>query len=187
MTIERRKNGNPAVTFRDFFNLVPNSLGDLVPTFELDCVDKPFFPFLVNRPDNYGTYVFPREEDYLAGGFSKAKKQKFDKWFREHKNEPFLLEEELASYGCNDTEILMSAMIKFREEYFEISKRPLRADGTVDRAASQIPHGGLDVLKECMTISGASMKHFRLNHLKHEEVSIFPERGYDTADNQVDF
>ena len=78
----------------------------------------------------------------------------------------------------------MSAMVKFREEYFKISRRPRGPDGKVNRAASDKPHWGLDVLRDCMTISSASMKHFRLNHLKENHLCIFPERGFDASDTQ---
>ncbi|KAL3117798.1 hypothetical protein niasHT_009844 [Heterodera trifolii] len=175
---------HPAVIFRDSFNLMPNSLSTLVPTFGLDVVEKPFFPHLVNRPDNYDLFVFPEKADYLADGMMPAKRQEFDQWYSLNKQYPFRLEEALASYCTNDVEILMSALVAFRTEFNEVTCRQADAFGNVNRAASKEPHGGIDVLRTSMTIAAASMRHFKTNHLKSGHLAIVPERGYDNADNQ---
>ena len=78
----------------------------------------------------------------------------------------------------------MAALITFRQEYFEITKRPAGPDGKADRACYSTPHNGIDVLRNCITIAGACMRHFRTNHLKPGHVAIVPEKGYDNADNQ---
>ncbi|KAL3117710.1 hypothetical protein niasHT_004991 [Heterodera trifolii] len=158
---------HPAVIFRDSFNLMPNSLSTLVPTFGLDVVEKPFFPHLVNRPDNYDLFVFPEKADYLADGMMPAKRQEFDQWYSLNKQYPFRLEEALASYCTNDVEILMSAL-----------------EHSVLKQHQKNRHGGIDVLRTSMTIAAASMRHFKTNHLKSGHLAIVPERGYDNADNQ---
>ncbi|KAL3088451.1 hypothetical protein niasHS_009902 [Heterodera schachtii] len=147
-------------SFRDSFNLMPMALASLVPSFGLDVEDKPFFPHMANRPENYGRQIHPTQEDYL----------------------PFLLDEALASFFTNDVGILMAALVAFRREFFEVSRRN---EGIVaERAASNEHHDGIDGLKECMTISGACMKHFRTNHRPAGHLAIVPERGYDNAQNQ---
>nr|CAD2176694.1 unnamed protein product [Meloidogyne enterolobii] len=153
------------VIFRDTFNLMPMSLASLVPAFALSVEDKPFFPHMVNRPENYGKEIFPVKDDYLADGMMPEKRDQFDKWFQQHKDEPFNLDESLASYCTNDVEILMAALVAFRREFLEVSN-------------------GLDVLREAMTIASACMKHFRTNHLQAQHLGIVPEKGYDNADNQ---
>nr|CAD2197277.1 unnamed protein product [Meloidogyne enterolobii] len=153
------------VIFHDTYNLMPMPLASLVPAFALKVEDKPFFPHLANNPSNYGKEIYPTKEDYLANGMMPEKRAQFDKWFDQHKNEPFNLEEQLAAYCTNDVDILMAALIAFRKEFLEVSN-------------------GLDVLRESMTIASACMKHFRMNHLKVNHVGIVPERGYDNADNQ---
>uniref|UniRef100_A0A914NZ18 DNA-directed DNA polymerase n=1 Tax=Meloidogyne incognita TaxID=6306 RepID=A0A914NZ18_MELIC len=105
------------VIFRDTFNLMPMSLASLVPAFALSVEDKPFFPHM---------------DDYLADGMMPEKRDQFDKWFQQHKDEPFNLDESLASYCTNDVEILMAALVAFRREFLEVSN-------------------GLDVLREAMT------------------------------------
>uniref|UniRef100_A0A914GTD6 DNA-directed DNA polymerase n=2 Tax=Globodera rostochiensis TaxID=31243 RepID=A0A914GTD6_GLORO len=44
--------------------------------------------------------------------------------------------------------------------------------------------GGIDITWEPLTIASASMKHFRLNHLRTDQLAIVPDQGYDTANNQ---
>nr|CAD2176274.1 unnamed protein product [Meloidogyne enterolobii] len=165
--------------FRDSFNLMPMSLASLVPAFGLDVEDKPYFPHLANRPDNYGKEIFPSPSDYLADGMMPEKRRAFDKWYEENNKKSFLLDEELAAYCTNDVEILMAALIAFRREFLEVTKR-----GAGQRAASAKAHGGIDVLREAMTIASACMRHFRTNHLKEHHLGLVPERDYDNTDNQ---
>nr|CAD2141913.1 unnamed protein product [Meloidogyne enterolobii] len=170
MKIMKRPNYNSNIIFRDSFNLMPMALAALVPTFGLDIDDKPFFPHLANRPENYGKKIYLSKEDYMASGMMPTKRKEFDAWFEKNKENLFLLDEALASYCTNDVEILMCALVAFRNEFFETTKRS--------------NHEGIDVLKECMTIASACMKHYRTNHLKEKHLSIVPERGYENVDNQ---
>ncbi|CAK5015611.1 unnamed protein product [Meloidogyne enterolobii] len=165
MKLVSRGKNKGSIFFRDSYNLIPMSLASLVPAFGLQVEDKPFFPHLANNPNNYGKYIFPSKNDYLAEGMMPDKRKIFDQWFEQHQHEPFQLDEALASYCTNDVEILMAGLIAFRKEFIEVSK-------------------GMDVLREAMTIASACMKHFRTNHLKAEHIGIVPERGYDNAENQ---
>jgi len=82
----------------------------------------------------------------------------------------------------NDVKILMAALIAFRHEFFEWTKRN-KGEG----AASTKPHGGIDVLHDSMTIASACMRHFRTNHLKEQHFSLVSERGYDKVDGNQSF
>nr|CAD2190111.1 unnamed protein product [Meloidogyne enterolobii] len=165
--------------FRDSFNLMPMSLASLVPAFALEVEDKPFFPHLINQPKNYGKEVFPIPSDYFADGMMPEKRKEFDRWYDQHKELPFYLDEELAAYCTNDVEILLAALIAFRREFMDVTKR-----APCQRAASSKAHGGIDVLRESMTIASACMNHFRTNHLKENHLALVPEKGYDNVDNQ---
>uniref|UniRef100_A0A914N3G3 DNA-directed DNA polymerase n=1 Tax=Meloidogyne incognita TaxID=6306 RepID=A0A914N3G3_MELIC len=171
MKVKRRSQINPNIIFRDSFNLIPTSLAALVPTFGLNVEDKPFFPHLANKPDNYGKNIYPTPEDYIADGMMIDKRKKFDAWYEQNKTVPFLLDEALASYCTNDVEILTAALIAFQKEFSEVSRRDVEGSG-------------IDVLKESMTIASACMRHFRMNHLKEDHLAIVPERGYEKKDNQ---
>lgn len=98
MEVKRRSGQNPNIIFRDSFNLIPTSLAALVPTFGLDVEEKPFFPHLANRPENYGREIRPLPSDYLADGMMPEKRKQFDVWYAEHGGAPFLLDEALVSY-----------------------------------------------------------------------------------------
>ena len=78
----------------------------------------------------------------------------------------------------------MAGLIRYRAEFLEVTKRPMLEDGTVDRAASAIPHSGIDVLRSCMTVAKACMTHFRTNHLKRNHLALVPEKGYGSAETQ---
>jgi hypothetical protein len=86
--------------------------------------------------------------------------------------------------SVNDVEILMAALIVFRKEFMEKSKRLADADGNVDRKAFNKPHNGLDPLRESMTIASSSIKHFKMNHLPFNHLAIVPERSYQTKETQ---
>ncbi|KAL3068292.1 hypothetical protein niasHS_016260 [Heterodera schachtii] len=185
MKVKSRKKLNPNISFRDSWNLVPGPLASLVPMFGLDVQDKPFFPHLANRPENYGCQIFPTKSNYLAGGMNPEKRKEFDIWYAQNRNQPFLLDEALASYCKNDVDILMAGLIAFRTEFLEMSKRPADPDGKANRAAYTTPHNGIDPLKHCITIASACMRHFRTNHLKPGHLDLVPEKGYDSCgDNQ---
>ena len=96
MKVRKQKGRNPNIVFRDSFNLMPSSLASLVPSYGLDVEDKPFFPHWADKPDNYGQQIHPTPDDYFADGFMPAKRQHFDQWYAEHRDEPFLLDEALA-------------------------------------------------------------------------------------------
>jgi hypothetical protein len=98
-----RTEKNPAVIFRDSYNLLHMPLATTVPSFDLNVMDKPFFPYLANREENYGVRMpqLPPKEEYLYRGFMPAKKKAFDEWYEQHKKEEFFLDEALAAYCCN--------------------------------------------------------------------------------------
>ncbi|CAK5080392.1 unnamed protein product [Meloidogyne enterolobii] len=65
----------------------------------------------------------PPKDEYLCNGMMPSKRQQFDIWYEEHKNDTFFLNEALASYCSNDVDILLSALIKFRKEFFDVSRK----------------------------------------------------------------
>uniref|UniRef100_A0A183CI53 DNA-directed DNA polymerase n=1 Tax=Globodera pallida TaxID=36090 RepID=A0A183CI53_GLOPA len=135
-------------------------------TFNLDCEDKPFFPYYYNKKENYNTHLphLPPMEDYSPGSMKKEKFDKFEKWYNENKETPFYLPEELKNYCRNDTEILLKSIIEFR--------RILVKDIT----------GGFDPLPRSCTNAGVAMSIFKAMFLQEEELSIVPERGYERCD-----
>uniref|UniRef100_A0A183CCY2 DNA-directed DNA polymerase n=1 Tax=Globodera pallida TaxID=36090 RepID=A0A183CCY2_GLOPA len=102
--------------WRDSCLLMPVKLEAMKATFNLDCEEKPFFPYYYNKKENYNTHLphLPPMEDYSPGSMKKEKFDKFEKWYHENKETPFYLPEELKNYCRNDTEILLKSIIEFR-------------------------------------------------------------------------
>uniref|UniRef100_A0A183BU48 DNA-directed DNA polymerase n=1 Tax=Globodera pallida TaxID=36090 RepID=A0A183BU48_GLOPA len=152
--------------WRDSCLLMPVKLEAMKATFNLDCEEKPFFPYYYNKKENYNTHLphLPPMEDYSPGSMKKEKFDKFEKWYNENKETPFYLPEELKNYCRNDTEILLKSIIEFR--------RILVKDIT----------GGFDPLPRSCTNAGVAMSIFKAMFLQEEELSIVPERGYERCD-----
>ncbi|KAL3080754.1 hypothetical protein niasHT_031273 [Heterodera trifolii] len=190
---------NPEIIVRDSWNLMPVPLGALPGAFGLSVQDKEFFPHLANVEANYGRILqsLPPKADYLYGGMTPDRQRRFDQWYAAHHHQQFDLCEQLAAYCTNDTHILVEALVAFRTEFLAISD-PLERHGCLDDeddddeeeeqeendTAFEVLGGGIDITWEPMTIASASMRHFRLNHLKRDQLAIVPECGYDTTNTQ---
>ncbi|KAL3080128.1 hypothetical protein niasHS_013800 [Heterodera schachtii] len=158
---------NSLLIWRDSCLLMPVRLDQLPKTFNLDCAEKPFFPYAFNRRENYGVRLphLPPIEDYCAGSMKREKYDKFVSWYEENKTTtPFYLPDELQSYCQNDTEILLKAIVQFR--------KILMRDIT----------GGYDVLPISCTIASICMSMFRAQFLCENQLAIVPERGYERND-----
>lgn len=61
---------------------MPIPLASLPKSFGLNITDKPFFPYLFNKKDNYGKILstLPPMEDYLCNSMSPVKRRSFDEW-----------------------------------------------------------------------------------------------------------
>ncbi|KAL3116935.1 hypothetical protein niasHT_008417 [Heterodera trifolii] len=178
---------------------MPVPLGALPGAFGLSVQDKEFFPHLANVEANYGRILqsLPPKADYLYGGMTPDRQRRFDQWYAAHHHQQFDLCEQLAAYCTNDTHILVEALVAFRTEFLAISD-PLERHGCLDDedddeeeeeqnendTAFEVLGGGIDITWEPMTIASASMRHFRLNHLKRDQLAIVPECGYDTTNTQ---
>ncbi|KAL3081394.1 hypothetical protein niasHT_039359 [Heterodera trifolii] len=105
------------LTWRDSCLLMPIRLEEMPKTFNLNCADKPFFPYAFNRRENYNVHLqhLPDKEDYCPGSMKQHKYEKFIKWYDKNKNTPFYLPDELKTYCRNDTEILLAAVVQFRQ------------------------------------------------------------------------
>ncbi|KAL3119697.1 hypothetical protein niasHT_008533 [Heterodera trifolii] len=122
------------LTWRDSCLLMPIRLEEMPKTFSHSCADKPFFPYAFNR--------------------------KYD----ENKCTPFYLPDELKTYCRNNTEILLAAVVQFRQ----ILMREITE--------------GFDVLPLSATIASICMTIFKGKFLNEKELAIVPEGGYERND-----
>ena len=66
--------------------------------------------------------TLPKKNLYPVDSMMPDEYEKFNKWYKENKKTPFLLEDQLNIYCSNDTEILLQAILKFRECLLECTK-----------------------------------------------------------------
>ncbi|KAL3071834.1 hypothetical protein niasHT_031025 [Heterodera trifolii] len=152
--------------WRDSCLIMPIALAELKKTFNLDCDDKPFFPYAFNRKENYTLRMenLPDESEYEPGTMKADKYEKFKKWYNDNKKTPFYLPDELRAYCLNDTEILLKALIKFRQ---------ILMNEITD---------GFDVVPISCTIASACMNIFKAQFMEDEQLAMVPELGYERND-----
>ncbi|KAL3106662.1 hypothetical protein niasHT_015970 [Heterodera trifolii] len=152
--------------WRDSCLIMPVALAELKKTFNLDCDDKPFFPYAFNRKENYTLRMenLPDESEYEPGTMKADKYEKFKKWYNDNKKTPFYLPDELRAYCLNDTEILLKALIKFRQ---------ILMNEITD---------GFDVVPISCTIASACMNIFKAQFMEDEQLAMVPELGYERND-----
>lgn len=160
---------NPQTTtnyFRDTRNWMNIKLADFIKTFSLEGLhDKPYFPYLHNKRTNLNTILpyLPSKEAYMYRSKSKEDKETFDQWYEQNKDNSFNLNEELASYGMNDVEILLHGVIRMRQQFLDTT--------------------GIDILL-CNTIAAGCMKTFRSNCLPNSKtLALVTEKGYGRDKN----
>jgi hypothetical protein len=93
------------INFHDSYNLLNVALGKLPDAYGLSCSDKPFFPHMANRPENYGRIIpLPPKKDFLFGGMRPEVQAVFEPWYEgeQARGATFNLDEALAEYCCND-------------------------------------------------------------------------------------
>ncbi|KAL3108814.1 hypothetical protein niasHT_014990 [Heterodera trifolii] len=152
--------------WRDSCLIMPIALAELKKTFNLDCDDKPFFPYAFNRKENYTHRMenLPDESEYEPGTMKADKYEKFKKWYNDNKKTPFYLPDELRAYCLNDTEILLKALIKFRQ---------ILMNEITD---------GFGVVPISCTIASACMNIFKAQFMEDEQLAMVPELGYERND-----
>ncbi|KAH7709289.1 hypothetical protein AAVH_23439 [Aphelenchoides avenae] len=152
--------------FKDSYCLVPTRLANFVSAFDLHGIveDKPYFPYLYNRRCNYDRRLphLPAKQTYEPQHMKPGERVKFEKWYEDNYWTPFYLPDALREYVTNDVKILTHGMIKFRKEWLQLC--------------------GEDIIQNCITISSACMRNFRMNHLKKETLVISPHGGYERND-----
>uniref|UniRef100_A0AC34GYE9 DNA-directed DNA polymerase n=1 Tax=Panagrolaimus sp. ES5 TaxID=591445 RepID=A0AC34GYE9_9BILA len=151
-------------SFKDTFNFFSESLDNLVSTFNLDVIPKPFFPHLYNKASNFHIRLpnLPPKSDYIYESMMPKKKEAFLQYYSQNFHTPFLLSEELENYCSADVDILHAAVLSFRKSFLEIT--------------------GIDAFYSSTTIAGLCQKYFRTDHMKPKEHAIIPETGFEVVD-----
>ncbi|XP_064647462.1 uncharacterized protein LOC135500144 [Lineus longissimus] len=131
---------------------------------------KGYFPFLFNTPANQEyTGPYPALEYYDPGGMQPKDREAFLRWYENHKDGHFDLQEELLSYCISDVEVLRRACGKFRNLFLTVT-----GNGKLE--------AGIDPFKTCLTIASACNLVYRSNFLQEEAIAIIPLQGYAPKD-----
>ncbi|CAH0547003.1 unnamed protein product [Brassicogethes aeneus] len=105
------------VKFLDSLNYFPMALSALSKAFGLDDkFKKGYFPHLFNTWENQ-TYIgpMPSIKYYNPDIIKEDARNKFLKWYEEHKYDKFDFQKEFIDYWVSDVDILTEACLKFRE------------------------------------------------------------------------
>lgn len=183
-----KKNSIPTTYFRDSYLFMPEPLCDLVEGYGLQgqVEDKPFFPHLYNRPENYyrRRHTLPKASYYQPDAMKPEKRTKFYAWYKQYHQwlkktgSYWVLDKVIRDYCNSDVDILVYAMMAFRKEWLEI---------TEDDPFRNCKRGSGSGTREtflAMTVVSACMRHFRLNHLQTDTLIRSPEHGFERHSRQ---
>ncbi|KAH7693108.1 hypothetical protein AAVH_39862, partial [Aphelenchoides avenae] len=163
---------NNEIFFRDACIMFPMKLEEAPAAFSLPVQAKMYFPYLYNIRSNYLKPIegLPPLEDYILDKFKTSELAAFKEWHdmedkkRREEGTLFVLEDALEEYCYNDVEILVHAIVRFREIFNE--------------------QAGSDLFNECITIASGCVKIWRKKYLKENRVGIVPNNGYGRFDRQ---
>ena len=100
----------------------------------------------------------PPKDDYNYSSKTKKDQKEFDEWYEINKGNTFILAEELAAYCCNDTQILLHAIVKMQQLFRDLTN--------------------LDIFT-FKTIASAVMADFKTNCLpSSEHLALITEKAY---------
>jgi len=146
----KKKDGiYPYISFRDSFNWMMLKLEQLPKALGLDIDEggKSFFPHGWNFTKNMDVKLagLPDKKCYYPETMGKQRRKDFEEWYDMHKDEPFLLCEQIVEYCEQDVRILTHALVKLQKLFFELATEPSKRD---------------DILASSMTLAGACLRHF---------------------------
>ncbi|XP_055856072.1 uncharacterized protein LOC129919242 [Episyrphus balteatus] len=142
------------------------ALSKLPKAFDLpSALKKGYFPYLFNTKENE-RYIgkLPPMKYYSADTMRTEERAIFLKWYSEHKNDYFDMENELVEYCKSDVKILTGACLEFRKLF--------------------LTQCNVEPFIESVTIASACNLLYRRNFLKPDTIGLIPKNGYRCVDNQ---
>jgi hypothetical protein len=158
-----------SITFKnvkliDSFCFLPMALSEFSSTFKLS-LTKGYFPHFFNTIANqkFIGSCLPDKKYYGSDNFSVSKKNEFDIWYEENKNESFNFKKEFFSYCEADVDLLAQGCIAFHNIIQTVAKiNPFANSSTL-----------------------ASLCHliYRQNYMIPKSIAVIPEMGYNPYQN----
>lgn len=142
------------------------SLSALPKAFNLGVdLNKLYFPHLFNTTENkHYKGKLPDVKYYSPDTMKTEDREKFLKWYENHKDDDFDMERDLEVYCVNDVRILTKTCLKFRGMMLKECK--------------------VDPFIEAVTLASAINLSYRRLYLKDKSISILPQNGYRNSGNQ---
>ena len=161
--------------FLDSINYMPMALRALPGAMGLSTsLAKGTFPHRFNKMEHLGKKFncHPPASYYDPGSMKTAELLEFQQWHQKVRGKPFDFNKELRSYCKNDVEVLLRAVLAFREKFMTM---------TTDR--SKAPEG-VDPYINSMTLASACNLVYRQLFLRPETVGLIPSYGYNPKHKQ---
>ena len=159
--------------FLDSVNFLPMALSKIPKSFDLEALQKGYFPHLLNTLENmekgYVCDKVPPVEYFDPDSMTEPAKEEFMKWYRKEESrldgKKYDLREEMLKYCISDVDILRRGCLKFRQIFMKATENKKLGLAAVD------PFG-------CITIPSACMTNFKANFLP-EKWKIYLKRDCD--------
>ena len=147
------------IHFKDSLCFLPMALAAFSETFGLTELKKGFFPHFFNRSENQD-YVGPLPDIhyYDPDGMSVERREEFDKWYKQRKEENFDFQKELTEYCQSDVRLLKEGCEQFRKIFFH--------------------QAGFDPLQQCVTIASACNRYYRACCMPPNTIASEPVLGW---------
>ena len=146
--LKKKRGMCPYISFRDSFNWMMLKLEQLPKALglEIDEGGKSFFPHGWNFNKNMDVLLkgLPSKKYYYPDTMGKQRRKDFEEWYDLHKDQSFLLCEQIVEYCEQDVRILTHALVKLQRLFFELATEPSKRD---------------DVLVSSMTLASACLRH----------------------------
>ena len=154
------------VHFLDSLSFLQMPLKSLPKTFGIPQLDKGQFPHLFNKPENWFKIMdrLPNIDFYQPNSKKPKERSELIEWYNQNKNNIFDFDQEIKKYCEKDVEILMRAIMIFRDIWLANFK--------------------IDCFSRCITLPMAVMEVFKTNYLKPYSIAIIPRNGYDSRRKQ---
>ncbi|KAH7706669.1 hypothetical protein AAVH_26108 [Aphelenchoides avenae] len=168
---QKTKNTNTLILRDSLLLFGPGSkLATLPKTFNFSVKPKPFFPYRANHEGNYEPGDFPPASDFCPDSMTRAERGEFMPWYDKTRAEykrtgrKYNMKQELYDYCVNDSEILLHALVEFRNLFNGLA--------------------GFDIFYQSCTFTGGCLRLFKQKFMKENSLAIFPPTGYGLAQRQ---
>ncbi|MDI9312736.1 MAG: DNA polymerase [Limnohabitans sp.] len=155
------------IIFFDSLSFFLQPLSSLPKSFGFEnIVIKGYFPFYLNKDESLSyNGSFPDKSLFGIDTMTTSKLKDFNNWYEMNRSKMYDLKSDALKYCKNDVLILMLSIIKFREQFKNITE--------------------IDPLTRNFTLASIGLEVFRTNFLKEYTIGITPIAGYSQRNGSI--